>query len=127
MAPQSGRALPFALTRSPIHTIGLGMKRQPAAFKLSKRQLAERDVLADGLREKAAALNAAIAAFNQAIELLSRPVVEALDDYNTILQKARAFAGGVTEAGMTHSMPGPRDGGGATRAFRCEVGSSNGK
>ena len=98
MASRSGAALPFVLTRPPIHPIGLGMKRQPAAFKLSKRQLVERDVLAAGLREKAAALNAAIAAFNQAIEPLSRPVVEALDDYNTILEKARAFAGGVTEA-----------------------------
>jgi hypothetical protein len=86
------------LTWPPIRTIGLGMTRRPVAFKLSKRQLADRDALAIGLREKVAVLNAAIAAFNQAIEPLSRPVVEALDDYNTILEKARTFAGGVTEA-----------------------------
>ena len=68
------------------------------AFKLSKRQLAERDALATSLREKAAALNAAIAAFNQAIEPISRPVVEARDAYNAILEKARALSIDVTEA-----------------------------
>jgi cell division septum initiation protein DivIVA len=86
------------LTFPPIHTIGLGMKRQPVAFKLSKQQLAERDALAAHIREKTKALNAAIAAFNQAIEPLSRAVVEAQDDYNAILEKARALASGVTEA-----------------------------
>ena len=74
------------------------MKRRSVAFRLSQRQLAERDALAADIREKTKALNAAIAAFNQAIEPLSRTVIEALDDYNTILEKARAFAGGVTEA-----------------------------
>ena len=74
------------------------MKRRSAAFKLSKQQLAERDALAANLREKAATLNAAIAAFNQAIEPLARVVVEALDDYNEILEKARGLAGSVTEA-----------------------------
>jgi cell division septum initiation protein DivIVA len=86
------------LTFPPIHTIGLGMKRQSVAFKLSKQQLAERDALAADIREKTKALNAAIAAFNQAIEPLSRAVVEAQDDYNAILEKARALASGVTEA-----------------------------
>jgi cell division septum initiation protein DivIVA len=86
------------LTFPPIHTIGLGMKRQSMAFKLSKQQLAERDALAADIREKTKALNAAIAAFNQAIEPLSRAVVEAQDDYNAILEKARALASGVTEA-----------------------------
>ena len=74
------------------------MKRQSVAFKLSKQQLAERDALAADIREKTKALNAAIAAFNQAIEPLSRAVVEAQDDYNAILEKARALASGVTEA-----------------------------
>jgi cell division septum initiation protein DivIVA len=74
------------------------MKRRSAAFRLSKQQLAERNALAADLRETAAALNAAIAAFNRAIEPLSRAVVEALDDYNEILEKARALASGVTEA-----------------------------
>jgi hypothetical protein len=87
-----------ALTWPPIHLIGLDMKRQSAAFKLSKQQSAERDVLAADLREKATALNAAIAAFNRAIEPLSRPVIEALEDYNAILAKARALAGGIAEA-----------------------------
>lgn len=75
-----------------------GMKRRSVAFRLSKQQLAERDALAADLREKAVTLNAAIAAFNQAIEPFSRAVVEALEDYNEILEKARALAGGVTEA-----------------------------
>jgi cell division septum initiation protein DivIVA len=86
------------LTFSPIHTIGVGMKRQSVAFKLSKQQLAERDAMAADIREKTKALNAAIAAFNQAIGPLSRAVVDAQDDYNAILEKARALASGVTEA-----------------------------
>jgi hypothetical protein len=48
-------------------------KGQSVAFKLSKRQLAERDALVISLREKAAALNVAIAAFNHAIEPNSSP------------------------------------------------------
>jgi hypothetical protein len=59
----------------PSHTIGLSMKRQSAAFKLNKQQMAERDALTADIREKTKALNAAIAAFNQAIEPLSRAVV----------------------------------------------------
>jgi hypothetical protein len=74
------------------------MKRRSVAFRLSQRQLAERDALAADLRERALTLNAAIAVFDQAIEPLSRAVVEALDDYNEILEKARALAGSVTEA-----------------------------
>jgi hypothetical protein len=68
------------------------------AFRLSKRQLRERDALATSLREKATALNAAIAAFNQAIEPLCQPVVEAMHHYNAVLEKARALSNGVTEA-----------------------------
>jgi cell division septum initiation protein DivIVA len=74
------------------------MKRQSVAFKLNKQQLAERDSLAADIRDKTKALNAASAAFNQAIEPLSRAVVEAQDDYNAILEKARALASDVTEA-----------------------------
>jgi hypothetical protein len=92
------RWLPSALTWSSIHIIGLAMKRPSAAFKLSKQQIAERDALAAELREKATALNGAIATFNQAIEPLARPVAEALEDYNDVLEKARALASGVTEA-----------------------------
>jgi hypothetical protein len=85
----------FGLTGPPIRTMGLAMNRRPAAFRLSKQQLAERDALATALRERAAALNAAITAFNQAIEPLSRPVVEALEDYNAVLKKARGLASGI--------------------------------
>jgi hypothetical protein len=55
------------------------MKRRSAAFRLSKQQLAARDALAADIREKTKALNAAIAVFNQAIEPLSRTVIEAQD------------------------------------------------
>jgi uncharacterized coiled-coil protein SlyX len=92
-----GVSLLFDLTWPPAQTIGSGMKRPSAVFKLSKQQLAERTALAADLREKAKVLNAAIAAFNQAIEPLSRAVVEAQDDYNTTLEKVRALANGVTE------------------------------
>jgi len=74
------------------------MKSRSAAFRLSKQQLAARDALAADIREKTKALNAAIAVFNQAIEPLSRTVIEAQDDYNAILEKARALGSGVTEA-----------------------------
>ena len=74
------------------------MKRRSVAFRLNKQQLAARDALAADIREKTKALNAAIVAFNQAIEPLSRAVVEAQDDYNAILEKARALASGFTEA-----------------------------
>ena len=96
--PRYGVTLLFTLTLPPIHIIELGMKRSSTAFRLSKRQLAERDALVANLREKVTPLNAAIVAFNQAIEPLSRAVVGALDDYNATLEKARALANGVTEA-----------------------------
>ena len=73
------------------------MKGRPLAFKLRKDQLAERDALAADLREKAAALNIAIVAFNQAIEPVSQAVGEALEGYNAILEKARALASSITE------------------------------
>ena len=97
-AARYGVTLLFTLTWPPIQIIELGMKRPSVAFRLSKQQLAERDALAADIREKTKVLNAAIAAFNQAIEPLSRTVIEAQDDYNAILEKARALASGVTEA-----------------------------
>jgi hypothetical protein len=60
------------------------MKRRSAAFRLSKRQSGERDTLAANLREKAAMPNAAIAAFNQAIEPPSQAVVEASHATNAV-------------------------------------------
>lgn len=67
------------------------------AFKLSKQQLAERDALANDLRRKAAVLNTVIATFNHAVEPLAKAVGEALDNYNTTLEKARALASSITE------------------------------
>jgi hypothetical protein len=94
-AEGSGAPLNIAL---PTPGGGEGMRKQSVAFKLTRKQSADRNLLAVDIREKAVALNAAISAFNQAIEPLSRPVAEALEDYNALLEKARAFANGVTEA-----------------------------
>jgi hypothetical protein len=74
------------------------MKRRSAAFRLSKRQLAERQTLAAELRSNGATLNAAIIVFNQSIEPLSGAVNEALEKYNATLEKARALADDVAEA-----------------------------
>jgi hypothetical protein len=74
------------------------VKGQLLAFKLSRQQLAERDAVAADLRKKAIALNTAIATFNQAFEAFTQPVVEALENYNAILEKGRILAGSVTAA-----------------------------
>jgi hypothetical protein len=42
-------------------------------------------------------LNITIAAFNRAVEPLSRAVGEALNDYNGILETARTLAGSISE------------------------------
>jgi hypothetical protein len=67
------------------------------AFKLSREQLAARNALATVLRGKAETLNITIAAFNRAVEPLSRAVGEALNDYNGILETARTLAGSISE------------------------------
>jgi hypothetical protein len=67
------------------------------AFKLSREQLAARDVLATALREKAEALNITLSAFNRGVEPLSRAVGEALNDYNGILETARTLASNISE------------------------------
>ena len=103
------------------------MKRRSVAFRLSQRQSAERDALAADLREKTKALNAAIAAFNQAIEPLSRAVIEAQDDYNAILEKARALAEGVTEAGRDEFDARSERWQGSDEGIKVRSGSSNGK
>jgi hypothetical protein len=67
------------------------VKGQLLAFKLTRQQLAERDALAADLRNKETALNTAIAPF-------THPVVEALENYNAILEKVRTLAGSLTTA-----------------------------
>jgi hypothetical protein len=67
------------------------------AFKLSREQLAARNALATVLRGKAETLNITIAAFNRAVEPLSRAVGEALNDYNGILETARTLSGSISE------------------------------
>ena len=67
-------------------------------FKLSKEQLAKRHALADRLREKARALNIAVAAFNRGVEPLAQAVAEVQDDYNEALEEARTLANSIAEA-----------------------------
>jgi hypothetical protein len=67
------------------------------AFKLSKRQVAERDALATELRAKADALTTAIAAYNEAIATVSQTVTDAIDEYNATVEIAREFVGGIAE------------------------------
>lgn len=68
------------------------------SFKLSKEQSADRKALAAVLRTRAAALNIAIAAFNQAVEPFVKAVAEAQNDYNEVLETARALAINIAEA-----------------------------
>jgi hypothetical protein len=67
-------------------------------FKVTKEQLARRDVLAANLRVRATALNAAIAAFNREVAPLARAVVEAQFDYNETMEQARTLANQISEA-----------------------------
>ena len=68
------------------------------AFKVTKEQLARRDVLAADLRAKATALNVTIAAFNREVEPLVRAVAEAQVNYNETVEHARALASQISEA-----------------------------
>jgi hypothetical protein len=97
------------------------------AFKISKIQLTERDVLAAELRNKGAALNSAIVGFNQAIEPLSRAVGEALDAYNAILERPARSPAASSRPPRRRSTQNPENGRRATEASRCAAGSSNGK
>ena len=68
------------------------------SFKLSKEQSAERAALAAVLRTRAAALNIAIAAFDQSVEPFAKAVAEAQNEYNEVLETARALANNIAEA-----------------------------
>jgi hypothetical protein len=67
-------------------------------FKASRGQLAQRDTLAQELRQKVKILNTAIATFNRDVAHLSRALAEAQADYNQTLELARALTGNVAEA-----------------------------
>jgi chromosome segregation ATPase len=66
-------------------------------FKVTKEQLARRDLLATDFRAKAAALNAAIAAFNREVGPLARAVAEAQAKYNETVEQARTLASQISE------------------------------
>ena len=67
------------------------------AFKLSKEQLANRAALTADLRDKARALNIAIAEFNRGVGPFAQAVAEAQDAYNETLDVARNLADGIAE------------------------------
>jgi exonuclease VII large subunit len=67
------------------------------AFKVTREQLARRDVLAGDLRAKATALNTAIAAFNREVEPLARAVAEAQANYNETVERARTLASQISQ------------------------------
>ena len=67
------------------------------AFKVTKEQLAGRDVLAADLRAKAIAINAAIAAFNREVGPLARAVAEAQANYNETVEQARTLASQISQ------------------------------
>jgi chromosome segregation ATPase len=67
-------------------------------FRVTKEQLARRDVLAADIRTKATELNAAIAAFNREVAPLARTVVEAQAEYNETMEQARTLANQISEA-----------------------------
>jgi hypothetical protein len=67
------------------------------AFRLSRDQLAHRRAFADVLREKARALNIAIAAFDRGVEPLAQAVAKAQDAYNETLAEARSLANSIAE------------------------------
>jgi hypothetical protein len=66
------------------------------AFKVTREQLARRDVLAADLRAKATALNTAIAAFNREVGPLARAVAEA-QAYNETVERARTLASQISQ------------------------------
>jgi hypothetical protein len=72
------------------------------AFKLSKEQLVARAALTPQLRDKARALNIAIAEFNRGVEPLAQAVAEAQDAYNETLEAARSLADGVAGSAREH-------------------------
>jgi hypothetical protein len=68
------------------------------AFKLSKQQIAERNRLAEDIRQEGAMLNAAIVAYNAAVGPLSEALDTAVERYNGILERARTLTTTVVDA-----------------------------
>lgn len=64
--------------------------------KLSKELLKERDQITTAIREKREALDAAIEAFNTAMEEAWAKVEEAVTEYNETLEPAREWVAGIT-------------------------------
>jgi hypothetical protein len=68
------------------------------AFKLSKQQTAERNRLAEDIRQEGAMLNAAIVAYNAAVGPLSEALDTAVERYDEILERARTLTTTVVDA-----------------------------
>jgi hypothetical protein len=69
------------------------------AFKLKKGQISERDALAVDIRAKAEALDAAIRAYNEGLEMLAEGLTNAAEAYNESLSDVREFVSGIAEDG----------------------------
>ena len=66
-------------------------------MKLNRRQLAERDELAQKLAEASLAVSAAVDQFNLSLEDLKEPVSTALEKYNEVIDECRNFVGEIVE------------------------------
>jgi hypothetical protein len=64
------------------------------AFKLNKTQIKERDRLAAALRESGDAMVLAVTTFNEELETLKEPLIEALTAYNVLLAETKEFVEG---------------------------------
>jgi hypothetical protein len=67
------------------------------AFKLTKKQVAERNALAAGLRLKAARLAVAITDYNETLSTVAPAVRGAIDAYNEAIEAARTFVNEIAE------------------------------
>src|SRR5580698_4845855 len=66
-------------------------------FKLTKKQIAERNELAAALRNKAASLAIALADYNATMAQVTSALHDATDAYNEAIGDARDFVAGIAE------------------------------
>jgi hypothetical protein len=97
------------------------------AFKLTKKQIAERDALAADLRLKAALLVVAITEYNETSSTVAPAARDAIDAYNEAIEAARDFINGSLSPPVRYTTTNPRGGRTATRALRLIGGSVTGK
>jgi hypothetical protein len=67
------------------------------AFKLTKKQIGERNALAADLRLKAALLIVAISEYNETLSTVAPAARDAIDAYNEVIEAARDFVNRIAE------------------------------